>query len=403
MTQAPGCDVTILLLAAGEPLVSAIESLKHGGFRVVTMDRSPDAPGHGHGDDRVFGSIEDADAVTEAARQHRADLVMAATEAGVLAAATASERLGLPCIGVEVALTCLDKGRMRQAWKRANLQQPDFRLAGTASEIRDSLGKFGLPVVVKPRRAWSSKGVTVVTRSDQIEDAIESAIRHADGHGCIVERFIDGPLLTCDGFVKDGHVTFSMIGDVEFQGHDRYRVNMSLNYPANYPSATIREARNLIAHAVEAVGHRWGAFHCECIVGETGVHLVEIGGRPGGGHLFAHVIEQASGLDAPVVLANLLLRRDVDPSPLKTGGACYRFLSAPEGRFAVAEGLAEARQFPGVATIGLSIRPGEIGGAVTHDNARHGWVLTGGKDRDEALQRAKDALASIRIEMEPTI
>ncbi len=400
MTQPPGNDITILLLAAGEPLVSAIQSLRRAGFRVVTMDRSPDAPGHGHGDNRVFGSIEDADAVTAAAREHDADLVLAATEAGVLAAATASERLGLPGIGVEVALNCLDKGRMRQAWRRADLRQPDFRLADTPSEIRDSLNDFGLPAVVKPRRAWSSKGVTVVTRADQIDEAIDNAMRHAGAHGCIVERFIDGPLLTCDGFVKDGHVTFSMIGDVAFQDHDRYRVNMSLNYPASYPPAILEEARSLIANAIEAIGHRRGAFHCECIVGENGVHLVEIGGRPGGGHLFAHVIEQASGLDAPVVLANLLLRRDIDPAPITTGGACYRFLSAPEGRFVRADGLESARLMPGVSTIGLTIRPGETGGAVTHDNARHGWVVTGGKDRDAALERARNAIAAIRIEMD---
>lgn len=400
MTKAPGDDTTILILAAGEPLVKAVERLKRGGFRVVTMDRSPDAPGHGYSDGRVAGSIEDADAVTEAAREQDADLVMAATEAGVLAAAVANERLGLPGIGVDVALNCLDKGRMRQAWRLANLRQPDFRLADTASGVRDSLDAFGLPAVVKPRRAWSSKGVTVVTRTDQIEDAVASAMLHAGAHGCIVERFIDGPLLTCDGFVKDGHVTFSMIGDVEFQEHESYRVNMSLNYPANYSPAILDEARRLIANAIEAIGHRWGAFHCECIVGENGVHLVEIGGRPGGGHLFAHVIEQASGLDAPVVLANLLLQRDIDPAPIKSGGACYRFLSAPEGRFVRADGIESARRLPGVATIGLTIRPGETGGAVTHDNARHGWVVTGGTDRDEALERAKNALAAIRIEMD---
>tara|TARA_B100000949_G_scaffold211707_2_gene205432 strand:+ start:2366 stop:3571 length:1206 start_codon:yes stop_codon:yes gene_type:complete len=400
MTKAPGPDKTILFLAAGEPLVKAVKSLRRAGYRVVTMDRSPEAPGHGEADNRIIGSIEDTDAVAEAARACGADLVLAATEAGVLAAATASARLGLPGIGVEVALTCLDKGRMRQAWQRANLLQPEFRLAATAQDIRDAATELGLPAVIKPRRAWSSKGVSVVTRAEQIDEAIESALSHADEHGCIVERFIDGPLLTCDGFVKDGHVTFSMIGDVEFQEHDRYRVNMSLNYPANYPAAVIEEARDLVAAAVDAVGHRWGAFHCECIVAEKGVYLVEIGGRPGGGHLFAHVIEQASGLDAPVLLARLLLRRDVDAAPRKTGGACYRFLSAPPGRFVAAEGLAGARELPGVGTLGLTIRPGETGGTVTHDNARHGWVVAGGTDRDEALQRAKDALGTIRLQME---
>ncbi|TDH38330.1 ATP-grasp domain-containing protein [Pseudohoeflea suaedae] len=400
MTHAHTRKATILLLAAGEPLVKAIESLKRGGFRVIAMDRNEDAPGHAIADGSIFGSIEDADAVTEAARGCGADLVMAATEAGVLAAATASQQLGLPGIGVEVALNCLDKGRMRQAWKQAGLCQPDFRLADTEDGLRRAVHDIGLPAVIKPRRSWASKGVSVVTRHDQLDEAIDGALRHSGSHGCIVERFIDGPLLTCDGFVNDGHVTFSMIGDVEFQDHDRYRVNMSLNYPANYPAAVIAEARALVAGAIEAVGHRQGAFHCECIVSDDGVHLVEIGARPGGGHLFAHAIEQASGLDAPVVLARLLLRWDVDPAPRKSGGACYRFLAAPAGRFIAADGLEAARNHPGVATIGLTIRPGDTGGAVSHDNARHGWAVTGGADRQEALERARAALAAIRLEME---
>jgi hypothetical protein len=78
--------------------------------------------------------------------------------------------------------------------------------------------------------------------------------------------------------------------------------------------------------------------------------------------------------------------------PTRAGGASLRFLTAPGGLLAAVEGVERARSLPGVLELGITLRPGERGGVVAFDNARHGYVVTAGATRDEAVARA-DAVA----------
>ncbi len=101
---------TVLQLGAGALMGDAIRLLRSAGFRVFAADRNPEAPSFGlctgHG---VF-EIRDTDAVTAYARAIGADLILAVNDAGVLSAAKASARLGLPGLSVDTARACVHKG-----------------------------------------------------------------------------------------------------------------------------------------------------------------------------------------------------------------------------------------------------------------------------------------------------
>src|SRR5690348_8109062 len=107
---------TVLYLSAAQYLCRSIQGLAEAGFRVVTVDRDPSAPGRKFAQRLIAASIEDPRAIQRAAVDVEADVIIAGIEAGVLPAAIASEALGLPNIGIEVARRCLDKGLMRRAW-----------------------------------------------------------------------------------------------------------------------------------------------------------------------------------------------------------------------------------------------------------------------------------------------
>ena len=121
-----------MLLGAGYPYHRHIAPLRKAGYRVVAVDRDPAAPGLGLADAAVVASIRDAGAVVAAAREHRADAIVATTESSVIASAAASAQLGLPGPAPAVALAMTNKGRMRALWKAAGLRQPEFVVAGLA-------------------------------------------------------------------------------------------------------------------------------------------------------------------------------------------------------------------------------------------------------------------------------
>ena len=375
--------------------------MREAGFRVATVDRDASAPGHAFAHARVLASVADSAAVREAAAREHADVILSGIEVGVLPAAIASVALGLPTIGVDVATRCLDKGLMRQAWSTKRLPQPDFRLVDNAKVLPIVIEEFGLPLVLKPRRSNGSKGVSVILNAEDIADATEDAVAYAGDFGFIVERYVDGPLLTADGFADGERVEIAAIGDVETQAVSRFRVNMSLNYPANYSSTVVGEAKRVVSEAVRALGLKNSPFHCECIVSAGGVVLVEIGPRSGGSYIGSVIVPAVSGLASAVVSAEMLLGERPDITPRALGGASLTFLSAPPGRLKEVTGVRQARELPGVIEVDTTLAVGEQGGAVACDNARHGYVVTVGATRNEAAGRAGAARDTVHFDMQP--
>jgi len=391
---------TVLLLAAGAPYHRHIEALRRAGYRVVAMDRDPSAAGLETADGHRVASIADAGAAEGAARDFNVDAIVAATELGVVPAATASQALGLPGLPLKVARAATDKPTMRARWRESGLRQPDFTVAATPADARSAFHDFGLPAVIKPAASAASKGVSVVSKAADIGSAIDEAFAVGRSR-VIVEQFVSGSLLTAEGFVGDTEATVTAIGDVETQAVDRHRVNMTLAYPGAFTHTTLDRARLLAERAAIAIGLRRVPFHCECIVGADGnVSLVEIAARGGGGHIFTTLYERMLGTSGIVHHARLLLgETDRAAPPLAPRGGCYMFLSAPPGRLARVEGVEVASALPGIVDIGITMRRGETGGLVTDDNARHGHIVAIGRDRDEAWRNAAAARDAIRFVM----
>jgi biotin carboxylase len=290
---------------------------------------------------------------------------------------------------------------MRRRWAAAGLRQPRFELAATCEKAKQIIDRLGCPCVVKPTRAWSSKGVSIVTSEPDIDLAVADAFA-VHGGPIIIEDFVSGRLLSAEGFVSDRAVDVVLTADVRLQDSDRHRVNMALCFPGNFEPRIMEEATALMQRAARALGLERTPFHCECMVGPHGVELIEMAARGGGGHIFTILYELTTGVAGIVHQARLLLGEPLDAFPSEAiRGSCYRFLSAPEGILDRIEGLAEAAKMPGVVDLGVTITPGRRGGIVANGNDRHGYVCTVGADRAEAVTLAEAAAGRIRFVMRP--
>ena len=104
------------------------------------------------------------------------------------------ELLGIPYTGSDVMASALamHKGKAKELFRLNNLPTPAY-YALTAAELADLPaihGDFGMPCVVKPVREGSSVGVTICTREDELQPAIERALCFDDE--VLVERYIAG-------------------------------------------------------------------------------------------------------------------------------------------------------------------------------------------------------------------
>ncbi|MGJ3237474.1 MAG: ATP-grasp domain-containing protein [Anaerolineae bacterium] len=391
----------ILQLGAGELMRHSIQQIQAIGHQVYAVDKNPNAPAFALADGHAPIDLIDATAITRYAREIGAGAILAVNEAGVLAASHASMALGLRGLHPDTAIKALDKGKMRLAWQKANLSQPNFAIVSHVESIPTVAEQIGYPIILKPTMNWGSRGISRVETPDDLPWAAAFASKHQQGGQLIVEQCIDGTEMTVEGLMREGEVSILAKSDKEHQPHPKFRVAMGLNYPANFPEHILQATDDLIAQAAQALGIDNCAIHAEVMVQDDQVYLIEMGARPGGGHIFGQVVEAVSGVSMPQTLARILLGDTVDIRARYQRGAVYRFFAPQPGVFVRAEGVEPARQLAGVLDFGFHMSAGTVVHPIEGDADRPGYCVTQGATRADAMAIADQAVALMRYTMEP--
>lgn len=394
----------ILLLGAGDLMYRSILKLQKENYAVFVVDKNPNSIGFKIADGYKSIDIIDTISIIGYAKEIHADCIIAANDAGVLTAAIASQKLDLKNVSVITAQKATDKGLMRECWQKNNLSQPDFIICDNQEELKNKIKQFGLPSVLKPCLNWGSKGVSLIKNPKDIDFAITFALQNNRNNRFIIERYIEGIELTIEGLVINSNTKILAFSDKEHQQHDRYKVAMSLNYPAQISDTIFLKLQKLINQAVVALEINNGAFHCECILRNEDIYLVEMAARPGGGHIFTEIVEAVSGINMPVSLAKIFLNEHITlPENINFNGACYRFFNAPKGIFIAIENLDLAKESEGVIDIGFKMKTGTKIDAISDDAARPGYIVTRGLDRNAALNNAINAFHKLNFNIQKTL
>ena len=100
-----------------------------------------------------------AAALVEAAERHPVDAVVGVDDQGVLVAAAAAARLGLPHNPLEAVQATRDKADMRRLLAAAGVPQPRFAVVGADDDPTSIADEVGFPAVMKPVSLSASRGV----------------------------------------------------------------------------------------------------------------------------------------------------------------------------------------------------------------------------------------------------
>jgi D-alanine-D-alanine ligase len=221
------------------------------------------------------------------------------------------EWLDLPYVGSDVlaSAVCMDKLTLKRLFAAHGVPQVDF----TAVEGSDWWGRceaLGLPLWVKPSRLGSSVGITRVDRLDQLDEAVELALRHDPR--VIVEASARGREVECS-VLGNSEPEASLPGEIVAHA-DWYDFaakytegGMELRVPAPLEAATIARVRELAVEVFALAGCS-GLARCDFFVEPGGEVLVnEINTMPGFTEtsVYAKLFE-ASGIGYPELLDRLI-------------------------------------------------------------------------------------------------
>ncbi|MCL6423277.1 ATP-grasp domain-containing protein [Brachybacterium sp. JHP9] len=279
---------------------------------------------------------------------------------------------------------------------------------GSGAGVRAFAEEHGLPIIIKAAHGGGGRGMKVVHEVEEVEAAFESAVREAVtafGRGeCFVERFLDRPRHVEAQVVADEHGNVVVVGtrDCSLQRRSQKLVEEA---PAPFLTDAQRTEIHEAARRICREAGYTGAGTVEFMVAADGlISFLEVNTRLQVEH---PVTEEVYGVD--LVAEQLRIARGErlslaeDPQP--TGHAIEFRLNAedPALGFLPTPGPVTAMALP--TGPGVRVDSGVVAGSVVpgHYDSLFAKLIVRGADRDQALRRARLALAELRIEGLPTV
>ena len=324
------------------------------------------------------------------------DAVVAVDDQGVLIAALAAARLGLPHNPPDSVAATRDKARMRRRLAAAGVRQPDFQL------FSDDV-TLDFPVVLKPVSLSGSRGVI---RADDPGEATEAARRIraiAPGGPLLVERFVPGPEVAVEALLRGGRVEILATFDKPDPLDGPYFEETIYVTPSRLPAERLAAVHATTAAAAAALGLTEGPVHAELRVTGEGPSVIEIAARSIGG-LCARTLRFGAGLSLEQVILRHALGLPLDDLAREAVAAGVMMLPIPAaGTLRAVHGQDQARAVPGVAGLELTIHPGRPVQPLPEGDRYLGFLFARGETPDEVEAALRKAHAGLDVEIEPGV
>lgn len=277
----------------------------------------------------------------------------------------------------------------------------------SADEVVAFADEHGLPIAVKAAFGGGGRGIKVARDRESIVEMYESAVREATaafGRGeCFIERFLDSPRHVETQCLADAHGNVVVVStrDCSLQRRNQKLVEEA---PAPYLSDEQNERLYEASRAILREAGYQGAGTCEFLVGTDGtISFLEVNTRLQVEH---PVSEEISGLDLVREQFRIARGEKIEEKDPVLRGHSFEFRINGEdaGRsFMPAPGTIEKLTVP--TGPGVRWDSGFVAGDVIGGNfdSMLAKLIVTGADREQALQRARRALAELNIEGMPTV
>lgn len=277
----------------------------------------------------------------------------------------------------------------------------------SADEVVAFADEHGLPIAVKAAFGGGGRGIKVARDRESIVEMYESAVREATaafGRGeCFIERFLDSPRHVETQCLADAHGNVVVVStrDCSLQRRNQKLIEEA---PAPYLSDEQNKRLYEASRAILREAGYQGAGTCEFLVGTDGtISFLEVNTRLQVEH---PVSEEISGLDLVREQFRIARGEKIEEKDPVLRGHSFEFRINGEdaGRsFMPAPGTIEKLTVP--TGPGVRWDSGFVAGDVIGGNfdSMLAKLIVTGADREQALQRARRALAELTIEGMPTV
>jgi acetyl-CoA/propionyl-CoA carboxylase biotin carboxyl carrier protein len=275
-----------------------------------------------------------------------------------------------------------------------------------ASEVVAFATEYGLPIAIKAAYGGGGRGMKVARTLEEIPELFESATREAVsafGRGeCFVERYLDKPRHVETQCLADAHGNVVVISTRDCSLQRRYQ-KLVEEAPAPFISAEQLETLYTSSKAILREAGYVGAGTCEFLIGQDGlISFLEVNTRLQVEH---PVSEEVTGIDLVREMFRIANGEELGyDDPVVSGHSIeFRINAEDPGRgFLPAPGTLTKWHVPSGPGIRLDggydegeTVPGSFDSLVAK-------LIVSGRDRTQALERARRALKEFVVEGMPS-
>jgi biotin carboxylase len=375
-------DKTLLVLAASLYQLPVIERAKARGYRVITTDNVPSNPGHALADKAYSVDTTNIEGVLDIARRENiAGIIAACTDIAVPTAAAVGAALGLAAPTPDAAAVLCDKIRFRTWLVESGLPSP----AWSAADAWPGDGAW----VLKPNRSSGSKGIFIVRSASELAARLPETMTFSKS--ALLERFIEGAQVTCEGLLKDGETVASWV-TTRTTAPAPFVATWGHRLPSDIGPDAERHVALAVLEVLGRLGVRDGPFDADVVWDGERAYVLEVAPRLGGNSL-AELIRAASDVDLVDEAVAYAVREPFGRRPAPRSRPTELLLLGVEkaGLLRYDEAAVDAlRAEPWVRSLVMDRRPGDSVQPFTNGRHRIGEALLIADDAAMLAERGGD-------------
>ncbi len=207
-----------------------------------------------------------------------------------------------------------NKHLMRQAFETCGDPSPRSLLVSDVSDLASS--SLHYPVIVKPLDRSGSRGITKLSSSDGLAEAIEVAKEQGFLKQALVEEFAEGQEYSVEYISYHGQHHFLAMTKKYTTGAPHFIETGHLE-PAPIDDDLLARVKQVTEHALGSLGLTNGASHTELKIAVDGqIRLIEIGGRMGGDFIGSDLVRYSTGVDFVRAVIQVAVDEQPDLQPV---------------------------------------------------------------------------------------
>ena len=394
----------ILVIGSGWEQYALFEKIKEAGHKIIATHPSTKADSFKLADITYVKDSRDIRAHITIAETHNVDAVITDNcDYSLYTASVVASKLRLPFTSVKSALFSNDKFSQREACENYGILQPEFYKVRTPQEAIAAADEISYPVVIKPVDSRGTFGVTIVYNSKELVDAYFDAVSHSPSLTLICERFIEGELVTVDGFCfSNGHQSLTVASRKFAEG--KKPITKSVSYPSQHGDEL--KSRLLKNHqlVIEALGYDFGHTHGEYFVTKNNeIYLVECANRGAGVYTSSTINPLITGIDLNEIFLNQVLGCDDfqvehEKKNYMSRAAMLSFLDFEVGKVVKEINVDEVKKLDFVRQFRTIYTEKQMVESIENCASRHAMLVVDGSDINELSRNFDIFQSTLKVE-----